>query len=165
MYISISMLNLLKDWLNCLKLTRFTLIHTWIPFVTESFTNTVQKLISIKYQKVKALTSLKGIAVLKCTLVVFNFSSREMDTPGILTLLSRETTIVTCLLSCTSSPFWKGVYSNRKEFAPRRSKFFPFRVDSFQKEIKQFWLIFLTWKHIQFPLIWNVIVLLKCTLV
>ena len=26
-------------------------------------------------------------------------------------------------------PFWKGVYSERKEFAPLWSKFFPFRVD------------------------------------
>ena len=25
-------------------------------------------------------------------------------------------------------PFWKGVYSKRKEFAPHGSKFFPFRV-------------------------------------
>ena len=31
-------------------------------------------------------------------------------------------------------PFWKGVYSKRKEFAPKGSKFFPFRVDPFQKE-------------------------------
>ena len=29
--------------------------------------------------------------------------------------------------------FWKGVYSKRKEFAPRRSKFFPFRVDPFSE--------------------------------
>ena len=28
-------------------------------------------------------------------------------------------------------PVWKGVYSERKEFAPKRSKFFPFRVDPF----------------------------------
>ena len=27
--------------------------------------------------------------------------------------------------------FWKGVYSKRKEFAPKGSKFFPFRVDLF----------------------------------
>ena len=29
--------------------------------------------------------------------------------------------------------FWKGVYFKRKEFAPLRSKFFPFRVDSFSE--------------------------------
>ena len=29
--------------------------------------------------------------------------------------------------------FWKGVYSKRKEFAPSGSKFFPFRIDPFQK--------------------------------
>ena len=38
-----------------------------------------------------------------------------------------------CLLSCTPSPFWKGDYSKRKEFAPRRSKFFPFRIDPFSE--------------------------------
>ena len=27
-------------------------------------------------------------------------------------------------------PFWKGVYSKRKEFAPAESKFFPFGVGS-----------------------------------
>ena len=31
-------------------------------------------------------------------------------------------------------PFWKGVYSKRKEFAPRGSKFFPIRVDLLSKE-------------------------------
>ena len=30
-------------------------------------------------------------------------------------------------------PFWKGVSTKRKEFAPCGSKFFPFRVDPFQK--------------------------------
>ena len=33
------------------------------------------------------------------------------------------------LLSWTPSPFWKGVYFKRKEFALKGSKFFPFRVD------------------------------------
>ena len=28
--------------------------------------------------------------------------------------------------------FWKGVYSKRKEFAPKGSKFFPFRIDPSQ---------------------------------
>ena len=37
------------------------------------------------------------------------------------------------LLSCTYTPFWKGVYSKRKEFAPKGSKFFPFRVEPFSK--------------------------------
>ena len=31
-------------------------------------------------------------------------------------------------------PFWKGVYSKRKEFAPLGSKFFPFRVGTFHKQ-------------------------------
>ena len=31
------------------------------------------------------------------------------------------------------SPFWKGVYSKRKEFAPKGSKFFPFREDIFSE--------------------------------
>ena len=30
-----------------------------------------------------------------------------------------------------SAPFWKGVYSKKEEFAPRGSKFFPFRADHF----------------------------------
>ena len=30
---------------------------------------------------------------------------------------------------------WKGVYSKREEFATMGSKFFPFRVDSFQNEL------------------------------
>ena len=33
-------------------------------------------------------------------------------------------------------PSEKGVYSERKEFAPKRSKFFPFRVDPFSEGIK-----------------------------
>ena len=49
----------------------------------------------------------------------------------------RETTFVNSyLLSCTPHPFWKGVYSKRKEFAPNKIyfkrknflKIFPFRV-------------------------------------
>ena len=47
-------------------------------------------------------------------------------------IFTRETTFVTfCLLFCTSIPFWKRVYSKRKEFAPKGSKFFSFKVDSF----------------------------------
>ena len=34
---------------------------------------------------------------------------------------------------CTISPFWKGIYSTRKEFAPFGSKFFPCRVDHFSE--------------------------------
>ena len=34
-----------------------------------------------------------------------------------------------CWLYCTPHPFWKGVHSKRKEFAPMGSKFFPFRVE------------------------------------
>ena len=34
-----------------------------------------------------------------------------------------------CLLECTQIPFWKGVYSKRKEFAPSGSKVFPFTAD------------------------------------
>ena len=34
-----------------------------------------------------------------------------------------------------SFPFEKGVYSKRKEFAPTRRKFFPFRVDLFSEKI------------------------------
>ena len=34
---------------------------------------------------------------------------------------------------CTTIPFWKGIYSKSKEFAPIGSKFFPFRKDPFSK--------------------------------
>ena len=37
-------------------------------------------------------------------------------------------------LSKLLSPFWKGIFSKRKEFAPNGSKFFPFRVDPFSEE-------------------------------
>ena len=48
---------------------------------------------------------------------------------------TRETTFVTsCLLSWTLAPFWKGVYSKRKEFAPG-DKFFPLRVNHLQKGV------------------------------
>ena len=33
-----------------------------------------------------------------------------------------------------TNPFWKRVYSKRKEFAPQGSKFFPFRVDAISEE-------------------------------
>ena len=36
-------------------------------------------------------------------------------------------------------PFWKGVHSIKKEFAPRGSKFFPYRVDPFPKEFGVQW--------------------------
>ena len=40
-------------------------------------------------------------------------------------------------------PFWKGVYSVRKEFAPKGSEFFPYRVDPYSEvaycALKQIW--------------------------
>ena len=54
-----------------------------------------------------------------------------------LPFFTRETTFVTSwLFSCTTSPFWKWVYSKRKEFAPIGSKFFPFRVDLYSEGVK-----------------------------
>ena len=45
--------------------------------------------------------------------------------------LPRKTTFMTsCLHSCTANSIGKGVYSERKEFAPGGSKFFPLRVGS-----------------------------------
>ena len=35
------------------------------------------------------------------------------------------------------APFWKGIYSKRKEFASFGSKFFPFRVDSISEGTRQ----------------------------
>ena len=42
------------------------------------------------------------------------------------------------LPSCISNPFWKGVYSKRKEFAPIGSKFFPLEWTHFLKEDNPF---------------------------
>ena len=36
--------------------------------------------------------------------------------------------MTSCWLLCTPGPFCEGIYSIRKEFAPKGSKFFPFRV-------------------------------------
>ena len=44
---------------------------------------------------------------------------------------------LTVLLSCTTNPVWKEVYAKRKEFAPKGSKFFPFRVDPFLERRKK----------------------------
>ena len=41
--------------------------------------------------------------------------------------------MTSCLLSGTPSPYWKEVYSIRKQFAPIGSKLFPFRVFPFSK--------------------------------
>ena len=41
--------------------------------------------------------------------------------------------MTSCSLSFTPSPFWKGVYSKSKEFAPWGSKVFPFIVDIFSE--------------------------------
>ena len=45
-------------------------------------------------------------------------------------LQGKQLFVTTCLLSNILSPFLKGVFPKRKEFAP---KFFPFRADPFQK--------------------------------
>ena len=50
---------------------------------------------------------------------------------------ARETFVTSCLLSCTPS-FWKLVYCKRKEFASYGSNFFPFIVDPFQEDAKDF---------------------------
>ena len=55
---------------------------------------------------------------------------------------TRETTFVTCSLSCMQIPFYKGSTHKspekesvlkKKEFAPMGSKFFPFRIDFFSE--------------------------------
>ena len=45
-------------------------------------------------------------------------------------ILSREQ----LRFSCIPGPFWIGVSSKRKEYAPKGSKFFPFRVDPISEE-------------------------------
>ena len=60
---------------------------------------------------------------------VFIFLSDLTHLVDLLSSFTREITSVTsCLLSAHQIPSEKG-YSKRKEFAPRGSKFFPFRVD------------------------------------
>ena len=60
--------------------------------------------------------------------------------------------MTSCLLSCTSIPFLKGVNSTMKEFAPKWSKFFPFRVDPFQKGTNTILTEFSVLKVYPFPL-------------
>ena len=56
------------------------------------------------------------------------------------TFIRKKIFVISCLLRCILSPFLKGVYSKRKEFAPLGSKFFPFRVDPFpERRKKQIW--------------------------
>ena len=65
--------------------------------------------------------------------MMFSFTSgNRIDLADFLPFLPREpTSVSSCLIHCTLSPFWKG--SKRIEFAPKGSKFFPFTVDPFQK--------------------------------
>ena len=66
----------------------------------------------------------------------------QMSHAYFLPLFMREITFVTsCLCSCTSKPFGKGVYSKMEEFTPtgrtvcayRGCKVFPFRIDPFSE--------------------------------
>ena len=69
---------------------------------------------------------------------------RGLETLGrlsaILTRTRKTTFVISCFLSCTPSLFRQSVYSKRKEFAPKGSKFFPFRVDPFQNEDKNIFI-------------------------
>ena len=44
-----------------------------------------------------------------------------------------ENFVISSLLSCTQSPFWKGTYYKKNEFAPTGSKFFLFIVGPFSE--------------------------------
>ena len=60
----------------------------------------------------------------------------ELDTLGrfsAIFLTSETTSVMSCLLSYTICLFGKEAYSNRKEFAPKGSKYFPIRVDLFSE--------------------------------
>ena len=65
---------------------------------------------------------------------------RGLDTHGIFSsfLCTRKRTFFEFLCFPAQCPFWKVVYSKRKEFAPKGSKFFPFRVDHFSEGSKFF---------------------------
>ena len=58
-----------------------------------------------------------------------------MDIPvRFLAIFKREATFLyLTFASCTLRPFSKGVYLERKEFASKGSKFFPFNVDHFSE--------------------------------
>ena len=69
---------------------------------------------------------------------------RVMDTLGRFSaFLARETILLSVVLFPVYLyiPFWKEVFSKKKEFAPRGNKFFLFRVDPFSEgKQEQFWL-------------------------
>ena len=62
----------------------------------------------------------------------------KLDTVGrIPTILNKGDNFCDFLFAfLRTDPFWKRVYSKRKEFAPKGSKFLPFIVDHFQKGVK-----------------------------
>ena len=70
----------------------------------------------------------------RMTLCCINYKGTRYTWQIVCHFLARETTFMTpYLLSCAPSPFWKGVCSKRKGFAPKGSKFFPIRADPFSE--------------------------------
>ena len=66
-------------------------------------------------------------------------------------VFTKEATSVTCFAFLHHKPLLERVYSKRKEFAPKGSTFFPFRVDPiFRREAKTV-LSYLPWKGIHNP--------------
>ena len=77
----------------------------------------------MKCQDLFSLKNNKNKKLLSAAVVIGALRVKGIDT------LSRETTFVKIIFVL----FCKGIYSIRKEFASCRSKFFPFRVEPFQK--------------------------------
>ena len=78
---------------------------------------------------------------------------KRLDTSGdVLPFLTWEITFVTsCLLSHTCYPFWKGIYSKRKEFATGANSFL-IDYTVFQKGVKTNLTELFPWKCIISPL-------------
>ena len=73
-----------------------------------------------------------------CVSSILCKSLKELDTPCRISTIFDKGNYMLWLfcVSCKLSLFWKGVYPKRKEFAPRGSKLFSFRVDSFTERRK-----------------------------
>ena len=79
---------------------------------------------------------------------------REIDVPGRFSAIfihkGGTTSEASCLLSCTSSPFWKRSSLKRKNLLPFLKSgvysFFSFTVDLFKREAKTIWQSCLPWK-------------------
>ena len=71
--------------------------------------------------------------MLKFKFLEAKHNSGELHCPATSLIYKGDNFVISCLLSCKASSFWKEIYSKRKEFGSLGSKFFPFRVDPFSE--------------------------------